>query len=350
MASVDKTGLKHVLLAYVNYTTFYIPNKELISTNGKKVIPVVTQYSEKHNLVYYDSSRSMIGTYTVVIPTTGKNNGKSLFVQEVLFTPGLESLELLKRVTGNRFEFWDMSLEVPTHFTATTPSFQQIQPFQLLRTEDKNPCTQSNNIALVSRMEDIHPMCCVLGTASAEMLKKKREASVDCLTEQQVICDLKHFHYKNGGTRTVYFRRNGKFLDGKRVNLVPVVTLRKGQAEEPELYVSTTVRFCRAVKHCCVKGNGELVSCWNATLKELQMETFITGTDMYQEIHNPALTAFINRVNPNNWCNYIPKHVESMIMNPIMVEVVELAIKFMDSKIPNAFAVAELLYCPIENT
>lgn len=346
MASVDKAGLKHVLLAYSNYTTFYIPNKELISANGKKVIPVVTQYSEKHNLVYYDSSRSMIGTYTVVIPTTGKGNETLYFVQEVLFVPGLKSLNLLEEVTGNKFEFWDMTLEVPTHLTALTPSFQQIQPLQLLRTSDKSPCTQSNNDALVSRMEEIHPMCCVLGTALAE--KKMREASVDHFTEDQVRCNLKHFHYKNGGTRTVYFRRSSKLLDGKRVNLVPVVALRKGQAEKPELYVSTTVRFCRAVKHCCVKGNGELVSCWNDTLNELERKTFITGTYMCQEIHNPALTAFIKRVNPNSWCNYIPKHVESMIMNPIMVEVVELAIKFMDNKIPNAFAVAELLYCPIE--
>lgn len=69
---------------------------------------------------------------------------------------------------------------------------------------------------------------------------------------------------------------------------------------------------------------------------------------MYQEIHRPALTAFVKRVNPNSWCNYIPKHVESMIVDPAMVEVVELGIKFMDSKIPNGFAVAELLYCPIE--
>ena len=60
------------------------------------------------------------------------------------------------------------------------------------------------------------------------------------------------------------------------------------------------------------------------------------------------MTAFIKRVNPNSWHNYIPKHVESMIMDPIMVEVVESAIKFIDSKIPNALVVAELLYCPTE--
>lgn len=344
MSAVDKAGVKHVLLAHGNYTNFFIPTKELISPKGKKVIPVVTQYSEKHNFVYCDSNRSMIGTYTVGIPKNGKGNGKSYFVQEVLFVPGPESLDLLKTVTGSMFEFWDLTLEVPTHSTALTPSFQQIQPVQLLRTEDKTMSAQ----VLVSHMEEIAPMCCVLGTASADMLKKKRETRVDCFMESEVICDLKHFHYENHDPRTVYFRRSSKFLDGKRVNLVPVVVLRKSQALATELYVSTTVRFCRAVKQSCVKGNGELVSNWNDTLQELERDTFITGAEMYQEIHNPALAAFIKRVNPTSWCNYIPKHVESMISDPIMVEVVELAIVYMDCKIPNAFAVAELLHCPLQ--
>ncbi|KAJ8009876.1 hypothetical protein DPEC_G00068730 [Dallia pectoralis] len=349
MASVDKAGLKHILLAYSNYTAFYIPTKELIGTNGRKLIPVVTQYSEQHNLTYYDSSRSLVGTYTVVIPTSQKVNGNSYFVQEVLFVPGLKSLELLKRVTGNKFEYWDMTLEVPTHLTALTPSFQHIQLVQLLRVQDKTALPQGSNDTPGSHMEEIQPMCCVLDTASAGMAKKKREASVDCIPESQVICNLKHFRYENGASPIVYLRRSGKLMDGKRVNLVPVVELRQGQTQAPELYVSTTVRFCRAVKQSCVKGNGELVSCWNDTLKELERETFITGPDMYQEIHQPALSAFTKRVNPNSWCNYIPKHIESMIENPVMVEVVELAIELMESKIPNAFAVAELLYCPIEN-
>ncbi|XP_044069418.1 uncharacterized protein LOC122884086 [Siniperca chuatsi] len=347
IASVDKAGIKHLLLGCGKYTAFYIPNKELVSPNGKKVIPVVTQYSETHNLIFYDSSRSMIGTYIVEMPKTGKANGNSYFLQEVLFVPGLESLELLKGVTGNKFEFWDMALEVPTHLTALIPCFQEIQPSQLLRTEDKNPCTQSNNEAVVSHMDEIHPMCCVVETA--EMLKNKREGSVDCLTETQVRCDLTHFHYTNSGTRTVYYRRNGKSLDGKKVNLVPVATLREGQVEKPELYVSTTVRFCRAVKQCFVKGYGELASSCCATIQELNRKTFIVGPLMYQVILNSALTAFIKCVNPNSWCNFIPRHIETMIKDPVMVEVVELAIKFMGSKIPNAFAVAELLYCPIEN-
>lgn len=175
-----------------------------------------------------------------------------------------------------------------------------------------------------------------------------RETSQDYFTDTDVICNLNNFQYNGGGSHTVYLRRSGRCLDGKRVNLTAVVALRKCHIDKPELFVSTTLRFCRAVKHCCVKGSGELVNCWNDTLKELERPSFLTGTDMYQEIHRPALTAFVKRVNPNSWCNYIPKHVESMIVDPAMVEVVELGIKFMDSKIPNGFAVAELLYCPIE--
>ncbi|MGL4742506.1 MAG: hypothetical protein ACRC41_17230, partial [Sarcina sp.] len=133
------------------------------------------------------------------------------------------------------------------------------------------------------------------------------------------------------------------------VNMVPVVRPRPTQTSTPVLYVSTTIRFCRAVKQCCVKGNGELVSCWKDTLKDLERETSITGPDMYHEIHNPTLTAFIRRVDPNSWHNYIPKHVESMIEDPIMVKAVELAIRLMAGKIPNAFPVAELMYFPIKN-
>ena len=305
---------------------------------------MVTQYSENHNFVYCDNLRSMIGTYTVVIPTTATGGGiKSYFIQEVLFVPGYQSLNVLKAVTGTKFEFWDLTLEVPTHSTALTPSFQQIQPFQLLHTEDGKPLTHNN--ALTPSVESVNPMCCVVGMTSRDLSKKK---SVDFFTEPQVICDLKKFYYEPGGSRTVYFRRNSKFMSGKRVNLLPVVNLRNGQAQAAKLYVSTTLRFFRAVAPRCAKGHGELVSCWNDTLKEMTRESFITGMEMCPEIHNVALTAFIKRVNPTSWCNYIPNHVVSRIQDPMMVEVVELAIKFMDCKIPNAFAVAELLHCPIE--
>ncbi|KAE8277611.1 hypothetical protein D5F01_LYC24396 [Larimichthys crocea] len=346
VASVDKAGVKHVLLAYRNYMSFYIPKKELMCTTGKKVVPVVTQYSEKHHFFHRDKPRSMVGTYVVLLPATRTGEEDCYFVQEVLFVPGPESLDLLKEVTQNKFAFWDMSLEVPTHPTALTPSFQQIQPCQLLRAEDKFLSTQSNKDALVSHIEEIHPMCCVVGTG--DIFKKMRDSRLDCFTEAHVICKLTNFHYGNGGTRTVYFRRSSKVVNGKRGNMVPVVALRKEQRETPELYVSTTLRFFRAVKRSCVKGNGELVTCWSDTLKEFQRDSFIIGTDMYQEIQNPALTGFIKRVNPNSWCNYLPGHLESMIGDPIMIEVVEFAIKLMDSKIPNAFAVAELLYCPIK--
>lgn len=72
VANVDKAGLKHVLLAHGNYMGLYVPNKDMISENGKRVIPVVTHYKENHSLVFYDVTRSMLGTYTVIIPTRCK--------------------------------------------------------------------------------------------------------------------------------------------------------------------------------------------------------------------------------------------------------------------------------------
>ncbi|KAK2821889.1 hypothetical protein Q5P01_021954 [Channa striata] len=161
---------------------------------------------------------------------------------------------------------------------------------------------------------------------------------------------LTRFEYDKGcgEARVVYFRRSSKVLDGKRGNLLPVVSLRKDQENMRELYVSTTLGFYRALKRSCVKGNGELMSCWNETLQDLGRETFISGREMCQDIQQSALTAFTKRVNPGAWCNGLPRHVASKISNPTMIEVAELAIALMEGRIPSAFPVAELLYCPIE--
>ncbi|KAI4792864.1 hypothetical protein KUCAC02_033059 [Chaenocephalus aceratus] len=290
IAGIDKAGVKHALLAQRNYTGLYIPKKALLRADGKRVIPVVTQYSGKKHFVYCDRNRSMIGTYLVRIPTTGDLERRTYFLQEVLFVPGAQSLELLKRVTGDRFEFWDMALEMPTHPEALTPCFQLIQPVQLLTVNEKNTFDQACGETGFSDAEEIHPMCCVLDADSAESLKKKRESSVDCLTEDKVICDLKQFHYTNGDAPTVYFRRSSKLLYGQRMHLVPLVALRgPRQAEAPELHVSTTVRFCRAVTTRCVNGNGELVIGWEDTLNEVTRDTFISGSMMCQEIYQNRL-------------------------------------------------------------
>ncbi|TKS65579.1 hypothetical protein D9C73_028404 [Collichthys lucidus] len=292
--SVDKAGVKHVLLAYRNYMSFYIPKKELMCTTGKRLFRWSRSTLRETPLLPSRQAQSMVGTYVVLLPATRTGEEDCYFVQEVLFVPGPESLDLLK------------------------------EPCQLLRAEDKFLSTQSNKDALVSHIEEIHPMCCVVGTG--DIFKKMRDSRLDCFTEAQVICKLTNFHYGSGGTRTVYFRRSSKVVNGKRGNMVPVVALRKEQRETPELYVSTTLRFFRAVKRSCVKGNGELVTCWSDTLKEFQRDSFIIGTDMYQEIQNPALTGFIKRVNPNSWCNYLPGHLESMIEDPIMIEMFRAAV------------------------
>ncbi|CAB1442143.1 unnamed protein product [Pleuronectes platessa] len=51
-------------------------------------------------------------------------------------------------------------------------------------------------------------------------------------------------------TTTVYFSRKSKFLDGKRVNLVSVITLRTGQDQVSELYVSITHIVLRRTSLC----------------------------------------------------------------------------------------------------
>ncbi|KAE8280247.1 hypothetical protein D5F01_LYC20801 [Larimichthys crocea] len=83
IASVDKAGVKHVLLAYRNYMSFYIPKKELMCTTGKKVVPVVTQYSEKHHFFHCDKPRSMVGTYVVSLPATRTGEEDCYFVQDL---------------------------------------------------------------------------------------------------------------------------------------------------------------------------------------------------------------------------------------------------------------------------
>ncbi|KAK2811413.1 hypothetical protein Q5P01_000208 [Channa striata] len=357
VATADRAGLKHVLLIYGNYTAYYLPNEELRNRRKKRtVIPVVTQYSEKHNLVRYDARRSMVGTYSVVIPRSENDSRRSYFVQEVLFAPGVKSLKLLREIAGTMFDFWDMTLEMPTHVRALAPSFRQIQSCQLLISDEAGSPgghEQSEHDTLASHLEEIQPMCCVPeppDEGSGRDKNKKREASADCFGESQVKCDLTRFEYDKGcgEARLVYFRRSSKVLDGKRGNLLPVVSLRKDQENMRELYVSTTLGFYRALKRSCVKGNGELMSCWNETLQDLGRDTFISGREMCQDIQQSALTAFTKRVNPGAWCNGLPRHVASKISNPTMIEVAELAIALMEGRIPSAFPVAELLYCPIE--
>ncbi|KAK2847540.1 hypothetical protein Q5P01_010539 [Channa striata] len=317
VVTVDRASLKHVLLIYGNYTMYYLPNEELMNHRKKlTVIPVVTQYSEKHNLVRYNARRSMVGTYSVVIPRRENDSRRSYFVPEVLFTLGVKSLKLLREIAGNMFDFWDMTLEMPTHIRALAPSFRKMQSCLLLTSEAGSPGgnEQSEHETLASHLEEKQPMCCVP--------KPPDEGS----------------------------RRSSKVLDGKRGNLLPIAALRKDKDNMRELYVSTTLGFYRALKLSCVKGNRELMSCWNETLQDLGRDTFISGRKLCQDIQQSALTAFTKRVNPGAWCNGFPRHVASKISNPMMIEVVELSIALMEGRILSVFPVEELVYCPIEST
>lgn len=350
MSTEDRAGMKQLMLALKNYTLFYIPSTALKSVaEDRVVIPVVTMWSQTDKeleLRFCDKPRSMLGTYTVNL----MSGSAAYFMQQVLIVPGVQSLNLLKDITGDRYEFWDMSLEVPTHPDALTPSFKHIQPMQLLRSGEDNDRTSATQTCgeTGDTIADVEPMCCVLDTESADLQVSKRPGSVDCFSDVDVICDLSRFTCHAGVAKTVYFRRTARVVSRKRGNMTPVVSLRDQQKDKRTLYISTTARFCRALKHSCVKGSGELLQCCYTLLNELSgRETFLAGPELHQDITNPALTAFLKRVSPpaSNWCNYTPKHVACAIEDPIMCEIVDLGIKLMDDRVPNAFAVAELLLC-----
>lgn len=352
MSTYDRAGMKQLLLSLTNYTLFYIPSNELKATaDNKKIIPVVTVWSQKNaalELHLCDRPRSMLGTYTVELMC----KTPAYFMQQVLVVPGVKSLGLLKDITGNKYHFWDMSLEVPSHPDALTPAFKHIQVAQLLRVDDKEKsnCDEPNTSNTASYMEPIQPMCCVLDTESVRLQNVKVQGSVDCFDDTEVACDLSNFTCDSGVTKTVYFRRMGKVLERKQGNVVAVVSLKDCQIEKRTLYISTTARFCRALKSSCLKGSGELLRCGQTTLIELtKRETFLSGPELHPEIIRPALTAFMTRICPatNNWCIYTPTHLACFLEHPIMCEIVDLSIKLMCDRIPNAFAVAELLLCPM---
>lgn len=347
MSTEDRAGMKQLMVALRNYTLFYIPNKALKSAaDNRIVIPVVTLWDHTNaelELRFCDEARSMLATYKVNL----SRGSPAYFMQQVLAAPSVQSLRVLEAVAGDRYRFWDMSLEVPTHADALTPFFKQIQPSRLLRVEDKKRSSSAQDgSGDQDSDEEVEPMCCVLDKESAALQSSKRQGSVDCFSEADVICDLSRFTCEPPVAKTVYFRRTGRVLGQKRGNMIAVVSLRESQRNKQRLYVSTTARFCRALKYSCVKGSGELLKCCHTTINELACrDTFLTGSELHQEILHPAITAFAKRVSSpaTNWCSYTPKHVACLIKNPIMNEIVDMGIKLMDAKIPNALMVAELL-------
>ena len=132
----DLAGVKQLLLTEGNYTCYYIPNSDL-KTNGKKIIPIVTYFAHSSNFTYYDKNRSMVGTYAVGLIGT-ENSSKVYFLQQALHVPNYNSLKLLKTIIGDKYELWDMSLEIPTHMKSLTPTFRQIQACQLMKAGDQD--------------------------------------------------------------------------------------------------------------------------------------------------------------------------------------------------------------------
>ncbi|KAK7915606.1 hypothetical protein WMY93_011367 [Mugilogobius chulae] len=235
-----------------------------------------------------------------------------------------------------------MTLEVPTCETALTPCFQQIHYVRGLGTNPSEPF--GSNGGSLSDMENIQPMCCVIGPESVAISSDVKETDTDCLTERQVVWNLHNFHYDHHDTPTVYMRKS---RDGKNNYLVPVVILRRKQ-RHATLYISTTLGFCRTVQQYSVKGSGKAVTGWTDILSELTRKSFLTGTHVCQALLLPALQKFTKRVTPNCWSVHLPNDIERIIVDPVRVEMVEFAVKLMECNVPHAFAVAELLCSPTQ--
>ncbi|KAK7878268.1 hypothetical protein WMY93_031087 [Mugilogobius chulae] len=350
LSDTDKAGTKQGLLAVSNYTAYFLPSTDIKNTNSRgKVIPIVTHVANPDNLQLHDMNRSMIGTYCVKLPENVKGEPPSIFIQEVLYVPGSESLSLLRTITEDEYTFWDMSLEVPTHKSALTPCFRRIQPSQIIlpsamplptqllsapSAQETEPKRQAKNLS-----DDLFPMCCVLDQ-DYDVVKKRK--SVDCFTQSQLKCSIQHFSCMDDQPCTVYLRREG-LLCKQRVYLLPVVALHSHQQSKNTLFVSTSLRFLRAVKRQSVCGNGEPVDCWNSTLYQLTQDSFIQECIMHQDIQELALAAVAKRVSPYGWC--VIDNIKLGI-SPSSREIIDLGVKLTESKIPNAFAVSELFFMP----
>lgn len=350
MSTEDRAGIKQFRASLMNYTLFYIPNKTLRAmSNNRIVVPVATmwEHTSAEELRFCDEARSRLATYAVLLDSASS----TYFMQQVMAVPSLQCLKVLQAAAGDQYHFWDMSAEVPTHPDALTPFFKQIQPSQVFPAEDKDKeratqSTQDSGGDQDMLSDTIQPMCCVLDKESEALQIGKRSGSVDCFSDEEILCDLTRFKVNAPVSKTMYVRRTGRVLGRKRGNLIAVVSPRESQQKKDMLYVSTTARFCRAIKYSCVKGSGELLKCCHTKINELACrETFLTGPELHQDIIHSAITAFAKRVCPpaSNWCSYTPRHVLAAIKHPIMSSIVEAGVKLLDVNIPNAFMIAELL-------
>lgn len=345
----DRAGVRELMLATRNYMLYYISETQLNKDRHKdrRIIPVATYCHNAKEICFYDKERSMVGTYVVNI-SRNKDDAAAYFMQQVLYVPGPKSLELLQAIVGVSVDFWDMALEVPTHPHALTPAFTQATASEVL--------VDSNvpNAEKPQPVSPVQPMCCIYDALSIKQNNTKRETSVDCFDDKQILQDVSHFSCVSGVTKTVYFRRSGKILNGVRTNLLLVVRDVVNEEQSPEVvkYISTTARFCKAVSYSCEKGNGTLLECCHTTLQKLgSRTTFLVGDEIYQDIQMPALNAFVKRVSKdsqNRWCVHTPRYFSSLNAKPYMSETMDLGVKLFDGKVPNAFVVAELLYCPFD--
>ena len=324
-AQLDRAGIKQELLADHDYVLFYLPSKHL--TGGTKpIIPVVTFNNGMDNVWYLDKSLTTFATYSVPLGLFG--NMPSFFMQEVLALRGRETLSALKLIVGNLFEFWDLSLEVPTHCEALTPFFTQVQHHELV---GRDPQQGKGNV---------QPMLCLKDTSGGSAYPnfpwyETNHLRPGLLTTNYVTDPAE------GATRGLQLKR----VSRSQNYIVPIVS-QDQYTKNKTLFASTTQRFLKAVEHTVVLGKGELLDCHKRLLLSLAMtKDFLRPPQLHNENYAQALMRFSERVN-SPWSTVrltMPNHIDREIPNPVRNEMVTLGIKLLNQNIPDPFAVAELL-------
>ena len=327
-AQVDRAGIKHELLAEHNYVLFYLPAKHLLG-GIKPIIPVVTYNTELNNVWYLDNIITTFATYSVPLGLFG--NMPSYFIQEVLALQDRDTLNALKLMVGHLFEFWDLSLEVPTHCEALTPFFTQVQLHELVGSDPWQGPGQCKG--------SVQPMLCLNDSSGASpdsnnFWYKTNHLRPGLVTTQYIT------EHAEGATQGLQLKR----VSRSRNYIIPIISQEQA-TKKKTLFASTTHRFLKAVDHTVVLGKGELLDCHKRLLLSLAMtKDFMSPPEMHNENYTQALVRFSDRVNSESIIRLnMPNHIDRKIQNPKRNELVSLGIKLLHQNIPDPFAIAELL-------
>ena len=337
-AQVDRAGIKHELQSRDDFVLFYLPAKSLVE-GAKTVVPVVT-YSKPNNVCYLNRAVSTIATYFV---RTGLFCGyPTYFVQEVLALEGRETLDALKLTAGNSYEFWDLSLEVPTHPDALTPSFVQAQLCDLTGRPPRP----------VLPDRDLRPMLCLNDNSQDPAAPDAPWLNMDDM--RPGLCDGIEYATYSGEQdapglqvkRVTHTLNPGKDVTNRINFVVPVISQGQYYSGRETAHASTTRRFLKAIEHTLVTmGKGELFDCHRRLLLSLTTGAdFLSPPELRDEDYTQALKSYGEIVKSDTWVGLaVPKHIDRAITNPVRNQTVTLAVKLLAHDIPDPFAVAELL-------